>query len=107
MDSAIPSTVPLAQIVLVLSIIVPLISISYFILAIRLLLIHEGVKSPFSSLFPHQHIMDLQRILSGDKTGLSLEAAAKFDRLRAGLIRSFEFFGFWLIGIFIALHFFR
>ena len=101
------STMALIQVALVFSICVPLIAIAYHILAIRLLLMREGVKSPFSILLPHQHLLDLQRIRAGDTSGLSLSAVESLNGLRTGLFRSFQALGAWLIVVFIALYFLR
>lgn len=93
------------SIALIFSMGVPMVAFGYHFLAIRLLLIHEGVKSPFSIFFPHEQLLDLQRIRTNDTSGLSLSGAERFDKHLVSLRRSFRVLGAWLIVVFVALCF--
>jgi hypothetical protein len=86
------------QIGLIATLVLPTVNMGYQYSRLYLLLLHHGAESIFAAAFsPTANLPVYRRILTGDASGLDLQATEKFNRLRMGLFRAFEIWVVWFV----------
>ena len=93
------------QLGLIATLLLPTANMGYQYSRLYLLLLHHGAESIFAAVFsPTANLPVYRRILTGDASGLDLQATEEFNRLRMRLFRAFEIWLVWFVLVVVSLY---